>query len=112
MSLCFETFWTNDNKTLNIRGFEKGSPWEQLCVEGQLSILPGSPTIWVSHNLEVPTQYRRKGFSTEYNSFMLSYAFNRFTPSASAVLASVKYDNAPQQWRLEKLGWTQISNAM
>jgi hypothetical protein len=41
---------------------------------------------------------------------MLSFAFDRL--DASAIIASVKHDNSPQQSRLEKLGWKQISNAI
>ena len=84
--------------------------WTGERVRGQLSRLPGSPTIWVSHGLFVPTAYRGNGFSREYNEVLKAQAFLHL--GASAVIASVKYQNGPQQWRLEKLGWRQMSNAM
>ncbi len=79
-------------------------------VIGKLSRFPGSPSIWVSHNLEVPTTHRGKGYSTEYNSYMLSIAFLELM--ASAVVCSVKQDNVLQQRRLRKLGWDRISKAL
>jgi RimJ/RimL family protein N-acetyltransferase len=94
----------------NITGYIREAPFGRERVRGQLSRMPGSPTIWVSHGLNVPTKYRRKGFSTKYNDVMLTFAFS--TLKASAVIASVKYDNATQQWRLEKLGWDHISRAL
>ena len=84
--------------------------WTGERVRGQLSRLPGSPTIWVSHGLFVPTEYRRKGFSKEYNEVLKAQAFLHL--GASAVIASVRHQNGPQQWRLQKLGWRQMSNAM
>ncbi len=41
---------------------------------------------------------------------LLALAFEKL--DASAIICSVKYDNGPQQWRLEKLGWDHISNAL
>ena len=82
----------------------------RTCVSGELSRLPGSPSIWVSHNLIVPKGHRGKGYSNEYNQKMLELAW--FKLDASAVIASIKKDNFFQHGRLTGLGWERISNAI
>ena len=109
MSLYFQKRKVNENH-YNITGYEGHIDSGRERVRGRLTRMPGSPTIWVSHGLFVPPVYRRKGFSRQYNSVLLALAFQKL--NASAIIASVKYDNGPQQWRLEKLGWDHISNAM
>ncbi len=109
MSLYFEKRKVNENH-YNITGYESENPYYGERVRGRLTRMPGSPTIWVSHGLYVPPIYRKKGFSTQYNSVLLALAFQEL--NASAVIASVRHQNGPQQWRLQKLGWRQMSNAM
>ena len=101
--------FSNGNR-LNITGYVGINETKRERVRGQLTRLPGSPTIWVSHGLFVPEKYRGKGYSQAYNAFMLHQAWVKL--GASAVIASVKYDNDVQRNRLERLQWTQISNAL
>jgi len=99
----------NGNK-VNITGYVGFNTAKCERVRGQLTRLPGSPTIWVSHGLFIAEEHRRKGYSQAYNAFMLGYAWS--TLNASAVMASVKHDNTTQQERLYQLGWRQMSNSM
>ncbi len=100
----------NNGNQLNITGYEQPNPFRRERVRGQLTRMPGSPTIWVSHGLFVPPSFRGKGYSQAYNAFMLHHAWT--VENTSAVIASVKYDNNVQANRLAQLGWRQISNAM
>ena len=79
-------------------------------VTGKLSPFPGSPSIWVSHQLVVKEVYREQGYSKQYNQRMLEHAW--FVLDASAVVCSVKKDNDTQHDRLNKLGWEPISRAL
>ena len=108
--LDFSVHVFRDNNKLKIAGYVGQKPLRRERVRGQLSRMPGSPTIWVSHGLFVAKEYRGKGYSQAYNAFMLNYAWTQL--DASAVIASVKQDNDIQANRLTQLGWRQISNAM
>ncbi len=108
--LYFSVRTFQNGNRLNITGYRGQSVNRKEYVRGQLTRLPGSPTIWVSHGLFVPEEHRGKGYSQAYNSFMLHRAWVKL--GASAVIASVKYENTVQANRLARLGWRQMSNAM
>ena len=110
-----EELWFNvrrfsNNNRINITGYVGINEAKRERVRGQLTRLPGSPTIWVSHGLFVPKDHRRKGYSQAYNAFMLHMAWTNL--NASAVIASVKQNNATQHERLDRFSWRQMSNAL
>ena len=109
-ALYFSVRTFQNGNRLNITGYRGTFPNRREYVRGQLTRMPGSPTIWVSHGLYVSEEHRGKGYSQAYNSFMLHRAWVKL--DASAVIASVKYDNEVQHNRLRRFGWRQISNAM
>ena len=110
MNLLFNIDGTTGENKYIISGYEELEPTWNPVVFGELSRFPGSPSIWVSHDLFVPSDHRRKGFAKQYNQRMLEHAW--FMLDASAVVCSVKKDNDLQQGRLRKLGWERISMAL
>ena len=108
--LYFDVLVFSNGNRLNITGYIGLSHSKHEYVRGQLTRMPGSPTIWVSHGLFVPEKHRGKGYGQAYNAFILHYTWTKL--GASAVIASIKYDNNVQTNRLARLGWRQISNAM
>lgn len=85
-------------------------PGYQRKVEGWLSPFPGSETMWVSHGLYIPKEYRGLGLSKRYDEEIKKYVLN--DKGGTAIVASVKTDNKLQHKRLEFLGWERISNAL
>jgi hypothetical protein len=109
-TLIFDKLLTNDKNRYNITGYERNGPYRHERVRGSLSRMPGSPTIWISHGLKVSEAHRGNGYSKQYNSVMITLAFQ--TLDASAIICSVKNENVIQTMRLAKLGWEHISKAL